>query len=297
MRSGFGLIEVLIAMVISSFIMLGLVQSYRNALRLRAGSQNLLVINRRIALFFNQIERDITSGVIYEKPEAYPPQVKKRQPQPPAPPQKEKEEAPVPSITMEVEDEGFVHRAKRWKMMKTFSVLCTNPLQVFGKELMRLIRVQYALLPEKDTPQASYRIVRRQTSELKNTELKQPKDGPETVSEHTVIERVKAFGISAAYYEKKEKEEGGQNSTEKEELKTTFVWGEKQMKESRTPLPEYLSLHIELWDDAFAKTSVFECLVPFVVRALSTKPQKQEGEQGTHPQAPRQPLQARQGVR
>ena len=71
MRRGFSIIELMIAIGLASFIMLGMMQGYRNAIRLQRNAQNLLVLNRRIALLFNQIERDITTAAAYSKPVEY----------------------------------------------------------------------------------------------------------------------------------------------------------------------------------------------------------------------------------
>ena len=71
LRKGFSLVELLIALALSSVIMLGLVQANRNAARLLQEAQSLLVVNRQVALLYNQLERDITGCTPYAKPVAY----------------------------------------------------------------------------------------------------------------------------------------------------------------------------------------------------------------------------------
>ena len=133
-RRGFSLIELMIAIGLSSFIMLGMIQGYRNAIRLQRNAQNLLTINRRIALLFNQIERDITTAAVYRKPTAYQPADPKRgqaestTPEKQQVKQKEKSDKrseqnnrPVPCISMEIFDDAmYKHRGKNGKQLKSF---------------------------------------------------------------------------------------------------------------------------------------------------------------------------------
>lgn len=309
LRPGFGMIELLIALALSSFIMLGMTQGYRNAVKLQRNAHELLVINRRIALLFNQIERDFTTGVAHRKPVAYAPAEKQKkgesandaeQKNTESAPAKEKSESrknekkepPVPSIEMVVHDDAaYRHRGKKWHTTKSVSLICTTPLELFGKQHERLVRVGYELVPDKKRSVAGkecYQLVRRQTNELKNSSFKvRENDKKQMLNSHVVAQDIKRFSIAATYVPKApEKKEGEpKESTEKQEPIKTFTWGQKEHKKSSTALPEFVSLHIELWNEDLEKTYSFECMIPCFVRDAvegekkEEKKEQQEGEQ------------------
>ena len=63
-KKAFSLLELLIALSLSSFIMMGLLQSYRSLVRYLDRSRELIGVNRRICLLFNQMERDFMTAFI-----------------------------------------------------------------------------------------------------------------------------------------------------------------------------------------------------------------------------------------
>lgn len=308
MRAGFGMIELLIALALSSFIMLGMTQGYRNAVKLQRNAHELLVVNRRIALLFNQIERDFTTGVAHRKPVPYAPAEKQKKGEDGQKPEQteetkkpaqeksgrhkdEKKEPPVPSIKMAVHDDAaYRHRGKKWQTTKSVSLICTTPLELFGKQHERLVRVGYELVPDKKRSVAGkecYQLVRRQTNELRNSSFKvRESDNKQMLNSHVVAQDIKRFSIGATYVPKPpEKKEGGQKeSTEKQEPVKTFTWAEKEQKKSSTALPEFVSLHIELWDENLEKTYSFECMIPCFVRDAIEKEQKEQKEEAVEQQ-------------
>src|SRR5688572_5196778 len=60
----FTLLEVLIALTLSSFILLTLTQSYRGAMRFLQKGQETMSYNRKVCLLFNQLERDLSCAFI-----------------------------------------------------------------------------------------------------------------------------------------------------------------------------------------------------------------------------------------
>lgn len=280
-RRGFSLIELMIGIALSSFIMLGLVQSYRNASSLLANARTLLVMNRRIALLFNQVERDITTGLMYAKPTEYAPEKKKdgKGKGGYTITKKEKEDEYIASFNLEpFEDGGYRHRHKKWQLCKKVGVLTTTPLEVYGQQQERLVRVGYELVYDKaaSTPQKnSYTLVRRQTNALKNAAFKKKDEDDRSIQQHVVAQKVHRFSLQAVYAQKPD-EKAGATSAPSEPVRT-FSWGQKEETEkSATALPDYLNLHIELWDDDYKKTYSFECMLPFYVRDVYVAPKKKD---------------------
>jgi prepilin-type N-terminal cleavage/methylation domain-containing protein len=312
-RKGFSLVELLIALALSSVIMLGLVQANRNAARLLQEAQSLLVVNRQVALLYNQLERDITGCTPYEKPVPYvkerpkkkeetekPTQPEKSEPEKPPEEKTDKKKEKEPFIsccTLEpFEDSAYRVGDKKWQQTKKVSFITTTPLEVYDQGHERTVRVGYELVYDKklSSPQKSVHILYRlQTDEIENVAFKedeQKKTKP--VSKVVVANRVKQFSLEAAYdkrpVQKKEGDQssetpqsavhsssGGQAASEPQEQIKTFTWGEEQEKEkSKTIFPDHFSAHIELWDADLNRSYSFVCTLPVFVKIDAKKDEK-----------------------
>ncbi|MDQ5890970.1 MAG: hypothetical protein QG604_844 [Candidatus Dependentiae bacterium] len=310
-RPAFSLIELMVALALSAVIMLGLVQANRNAARLLREAQSLLVVNRQVALLYNQLERDVTAAMVYQKPVKYAP----------ARPEKKKEggkegeagytveraateeksiddakkkekDKHVPSCTLEAfDDSAYKVGGKKWQQTKKFTFISTTPLEVYEQEHERSVRVGYELVFDKklSTPQKSaYTLYRMQTDELENVLFKEEEDKKtKKISRCVVADHIKQFSLEASY-EKRAPEKSGtagmmapvatRESEEKAEPVKTFTWGEKEEKElSKTVLPELFATHIELWDAELHRSYSFTSTFPIFVKA-DAKPVKKEGE-------------------
>ena len=63
-RTAFTLLELLIAIALASFIMLGMFKLYQGVVRYTQNVRNMMSVNRKVCLLFNQLERDLTSAYI-----------------------------------------------------------------------------------------------------------------------------------------------------------------------------------------------------------------------------------------
>lgn len=281
-RAGFTLLELVIAMALTGFIIIGMMQGYRNALNLLTNARTLLSINRRVALLFNQIERDFTTVFVYEKPvkmakpkatpkadESGQPSLVDKKPEP-AEEKKAGPEEPVYSLVAEVfEDGAYRHEGKKLQMTRLASVVCTSPLEVFGVTTEKRVRVCYELVYDKghSTPQqSSYTLWRKETPELENMLGKERGDeGAAPLRKHIVAERVKALSLEYAYELKRDEKEP--KKTEEVEQQRTFIWGKKEEEDkSATIYPESVTVHLELWDMAIKNFYTFDCMMPLFVR-------------------------------
>jgi len=299
----------MIALALSSVIMLALVQANRNAAHLLHEAQSLLVVNRQVALLYNQLERDITGSTPYEKRVPYKPAKlndKKNENDAPVSPEDKKEaenkavpdssrptaelpgeknkkekEVFVPSCTLEPFEEG-VYRVgdKKWQQTKKLSFITTTPLEVYEQEHERMVRVGYELVYDKkiSTPQKSvYTLYRLQTDELENVTFKedeQKKTLP--VSRYVVANYIKQFSLEASY--DKRPASGAENKSapvateEAQEQVKVFAWGEQEEKEkSKTVLPDQFLAHIEVWDGAINRSYSFTCVLPIFVKTEAKK--------------------------
>ncbi|MDQ5940319.1 MAG: hypothetical protein QG632_45 [Candidatus Dependentiae bacterium] len=267
----FSLIELLIALALSAVIMIGMVQGNRNAAYLLREAQALLIVNRQVALLYNQLERDVTAAIVYQKPIPYPPakaRPKKKegekQEEKTAPPQPPEEQAStgaekgkveknkfVSSCVLEAFDEGvYKVGTKKWQQTKRLSFITTTPLEVYEQEHERSVRVGYELVYDKtmSTPQKSvYTLYRLQTDELENVAFKEDESKKvKSVLRYVVADHIKQFSLEALYDLRppQAKDSSGKSAaveapiaeplTEEGSRPTqlrTFTWGEKEETE------------------------------------------------------------------
>ncbi len=313
MRRGFSLLELMIAIALSSIIMLALVQANRNAARLLREAQYLLVVNRQVGLLYNQLERDITCCVPYAAPVAYrppkpvhktadehghspaeasPPVAEKKDEQPdnkdgvPTPRGEQKKEVFIPSCVLEPFEEGAYRVGdKKWQQTKKISFITTTPLEVYEQEHERMVRVGYELVYDKklSLPQKSvYTLYRLQTDELANVTFKEDENKKTSPISRTVVAQyIKQFSLEAAYekrpVESKDSPMIGADDQEVVEPVKVFVWGEEEEKhKSKTMVPDQFSVHIELWDAPLNRSYSFSCVLPVFVKVEAKKEPKKD---------------------
>jgi len=275
-RPAFSLIELMLALALSSFIMLGMVQGYRNVLTLLRNAKNLLSVNRRVALLFNQIERDFTTAIAYSIPRKMP--VRQRETNGKQETflrsgRNEKSNANGSTTPLSLkgeiyEDHSYRVKHKKWQLLRSVSLLSTNPLEVYGNMQQRLVRVVYELKLDKgnSTPQhESYLLIRKESVQPDNVSLQTKDDEAQGIKEYIVADRVRLFSIEYVYKVRPKK--GEDDKVGEDVIQKTFIWAEKEeRKASSTILPEYVTLHIELWADEQERSYAFECLIPLLVR-------------------------------
>ena len=157
--------ELLIAMSISGFIILGMTQGSRNIQKILVNTRIKLQMNKSVCLAFNQIERDFNTAFIpflykeetapgekkpgEKKTESKKPLVKKK----PGEKSGEKKAVSLFFIGEIYDDRGRKIEGeeydKKYELFKSASFVNTNPLQVWGQKKSRLVRVGYELLRNK----------------------------------------------------------------------------------------------------------------------------------------------------
>jgi|GEM_PF-2279048 len=300
-RHGFSLVELLVALALSSIIMLGLVHANRNAARLLHEAEYLLVVNRGVSVLLTQLEHDVSATIPYQKPVSYAPMQAKpkegeqktettQETPPPKPDEKKKEDQFVPSVMLEpFEDATFRALDRKWQQTKRFSMVTTTVLEVYDEPMERVVRVCYELVLEKklSSPDRSvytlYRVQTPATANIKGESKKDedPKKAP-PLQRYVVAERVKHFSLEAAYAkrppQKDQKQAAGSTAdASPEEPAKTFVWGEKEEKEkSKYMAPEQYALYLEVWDTPLKRSYSFTTVLPVFARIEAAPPAKPE---------------------
>lgn len=271
---GFTLIEFMISLAISSFIMVALLQSYRNSLSIMHTAGSLLSINRKAALLFNQLERDITTMIevsprisikknnekqdegqreVSEKKRAY----------------SEGNGREKTSLGLQAEiyeDERRTIAGKKWEKTKSISFITTTALGGIEQIVSSPVRVQYLLekVPSPNKKHEIYVLRRKQTSELENTTLAVKEDATEAIQNVIVADNIVHFSLQFFYEKTPEKGE----KENKKERKKSWKWGKEQEKESVTHLPERIGVLVVFYDPAKRKEYLFECLIPIYAKSL-----------------------------
>ena len=273
-KKAFTLIEVLIALFISSFIMLGMMQLYRNVQRFLEKTSITMKFNREVYLLFSQMEKDFTTALI---------------------PILAKEEGKDPS-KKEKEQHYFIGdvfagqykrvKSKRFKLFKGVNFINTNSLFVHDEKVVRLVRVAYALQKNKELSRSDrdvYDLYRKETADLSNDQFKEAgtiskKDKEQPVKIYLIAKNLKHFSIECQGFEKESDDKKKTTNKKEKKMISTFTWG--QNKETKNILPKKVVINISFWDDKFVSDYSFDnvILLPVVPFKEKKEEKKQVGE-------------------
>jgi prepilin-type N-terminal cleavage/methylation domain-containing protein len=288
-KQAFTLLEVLISLAISSFIIVGMFRIYMNSVSYVDKARDQMLFNRKVYLFFDQFEKDLSSAFdafLYgeEKVESKEDDKKEKDPKK-QPPKKEKAETKIKHINSFITNiyEGETKKIKdsKWELFKSVNFITTNPLQIYGQKRVRLVRVMYELVKDKSKStqeNPSYILIRKETEDLSNEKLTEPED----VKEHSVRKQVVADNIKGLYLkymsikdiDKKQTTSLSPEKAEKE-LVTAFVWDKKgDKKDGSQALPAFILLKIIFWNENLSYEYSFDNVIQ--IFSISTPPEEEK---------------------
>jgi hypothetical protein len=161
---------------------------------------------------------------------------------------------------------------KKLQPFGSISFVTTNSLQVFGEKRVRYVRVRYELEKEEDAAQKSYCLIRKETTEIKNHQMKETGFAFEKVKaiqirKHTIANGIKFFSVEYVSEEadKKKNEQKSQKKGEKKEPKKevrSWTWGDKEF--SQGFVPRYVEVHVEFWNSDFKDSYALDGLFPIL---------------------------------
>jgi len=291
----FTILELLIAISLSSFVILGMLQGYRNISNYIERTRRLMVVNRKVCLLFNQLERDLSAAFIpflqkevkskQEKADVGAQALKEK------PAEKEKEEKKHYFVGQIREGEEAKVGGRRREFFKNLNFITTNALRVYGQKRIRLVRVMYDLVKDKAKSKGgkdSYNLFRKETSDLKNFRFKEEesaleKDKKTKIKTHLIAENVKELFVEYIAPQTEKEEEKEVVAKEEKKKVRRFVWGDKE--DTKDVVPEQVEAMITFWDDRLEREYSFECLMPiFSYPTEKEEEEKKEGEKT--PEAP-----------
>lgn len=296
----FTLLELVLAISVSSIIITGMMQSVRNVQQILSRSRNLLHANKAACLFFNQIERDLNTAFIPESKvssEENTQNKNKKKPTKKASQNKKKGSSSTgASSSKEViffiadadeEDQikSPLSGTKKYRPFKKLSFVCTNPLQIWGQSRERIVRVGYELIENKEASkerkEPSYDLYRKETTDIENSEFNLEKASPSTrenpkkkqlpIRKHLVAENIKSMSIEyhMPYTEEKKLRRRLSDSEEVEtKLFESFSWGIEEKSEktpsSKNVVPQRATIRISFWEEATNGEKTYFCSIPIL---------------------------------
>jgi len=278
----------LIAMVLSSFIILGIMQLYQGVARYLSNSRDTMALTRTVCLLFNQMERDLSTAYIpflmreekgikdadtkkddtaQQEPTAHKtPEDQKKEDE------RYKEQRKKFFIGTIDEQAEFTKIGKRkGEQLKVLSFICSNPLHIHGEKRIRLVRVVYEVVFDKQRStrdEKVYKLVRKETNTLNNIFAKVDEYSPEqkrTIRSYDVADNIK--GIFIEYVSKKEKEKESAPGKKKEYIEvSSFTWGDKEERQGK--VPQKVLVWLDIWNEK--KTRSYRYHVVFPVLSYPT---------------------------
>ncbi len=319
-KTAFTLVEVLIALAISSFIVFGMIQLYRNLVGFLDHSRDKMILNRKSCLLIDQIQKDISSSFVSKFQE----EVAKKQPGKPA------EKVSTQEVAVQNKDkkkdqkyfvgdvyDGEYRRidGKKWDLFKSINFICTNPLQVYGERKPRLVRIKYELLKDKQRSlrdKTSYNLIRKETYDLDNFDFKDPEElkakeqkdiKKDIIRTFTIAEDIKEFYFEYVSVKPQEEKTSRDSRNREEEEIRSFVWDldfikknfsqkkdeKKDDEQTDYIVPQKIDFMIVFWDEQLVRESSFRGAIPIFsyptlkeeVQAPKTEQQPKEPEPKT----------------
>jgi prepilin-type N-terminal cleavage/methylation domain-containing protein len=300
-QSAFTLLEMLLAMTLSSVVIVSLLTVHRSMVTNLERAQDLMSIDHKVGLLFNQMERDFATAYIpflaLEEKHKKTASPGKQQPEQPRGDETQKKAAEqrktffVGKVNEQVGISKF--DGKKAELLSYVSFICTNPLQIIDEKRQRLVRVIYELIVDKtkSSPGAVvYQLVRRETTDLLNVRVR-ANELEEPAKNKIIRSYVVADGIKSLFIEySAPKEQKGNKHIEEGEEFSSFRWGERD--DTKAVVPQKVSVWIDLWDAQKRKSFRFHALFPVFSYPTSDplkKSQPAQQQKSSPQQAPSQP--------
>lgn len=276
MKSGFVLIEILVASVIAGIISVMLFAAFNQINKSTYIIDEYVDTASKAAVFHHQFEKDLT-GFFMPVASEKPPEEKKQAPATPQPgaqaqaqPELEKKE-PVKQVTK------VFYGAAKDKRFDSLTFITCNPLQVYwsanaGKAKPRIARVMYRLEQDKQNKN-SFNLMRQEGQDLYIENYKP--GGTKTIREYQMIDGIKSFAVE--YWAVEQKKEEEKKPDAKKEYKKTTQWqpedkekaaqkkeDKKEDKKEPKKFPDMLHITLSLWDALKQRSVEYEFLIPLI---------------------------------
>lgn len=250
-NKGFTLLEVLISLVISSFIMFGMMQMYRNLQNFINKNYSSSRITRQVYQLFSLLDKDLSSSFI--------PLINDKN-------DKNQNKNKINTGKAErsfflgeiIEGEERKKQGKKLKLFKNVKFITTNSFKVYNEKTVDYVLVGYFLEKNKllsSRDRTVYNLYRKETTNIsnykfQNSDIKSKNEKIDAVKIFLLAENIKHFSIEYYLFDTK-----GKNKNDKNRLFHSFDWGNKE--ETKNILPNQFKIDISFWDDKFLSEDDF----------------------------------------
>lgn len=248
MRTGFTLIEILIAVVIASLISLTLFQFfYQSQLSVRR-VESLLMYTENIPLVYHQLEKDISCAFVPQQALAVADQTSTSTAAPvPTTSQQGKQQPPPKEEDKKKLEDVFV--AKQEKEITSFmTFIATNPLLGYEEQAPRVIRIVYRL-EEIPGERRQYKLLRQEVADLSFEHLE--KEKKESIM---LMDTITAWKCSFIVEKKSDAEK---DEKSKKEYETFATWDTKLSKKLKRVVPDFIEIKGAYWDTQRSREQTF----------------------------------------
>lgn len=295
MKSGFMLIELLVATAIASMLSLALFVAWNQVNRGVISADNRISFFDRMILMRKQFEQDFTGMCVpvsrpYLKEQAA---EKEATPGPAQPVSKEesKKEKPKPV-------ERVFYATNHEDMFASLTCLTDNPLQVYwsdrtGAPRPRIARIRYSLSQDPKTEKRpTYTLYRQEAYTLDNDVFQ--KDSEKSARAYALVTGIKELKLTYWQEIEVEKDVKTGETTKKEkakEVKKLTAWDlEKEQPPKGSfirPLPIRIQVHLVLWDMQKKKSQSFTYFIniPITIDNPADKKKTEAPAQSAAPQS------------
>lgn len=261
MKQGFSLIELLLALLISSFIITGLFTVIYQVRRMQTNVNTITGASERAAIMLNQLERDLMGAFVPTHIE--PLKQTKKQPG-----------STAQDVTPPLKKIFFgITRDNR---LDTLSFITCNPLQVYTKAKdakikPRIVRIVYRVLPDPDNKK-SYVLMRQEGTELDYDRY--TRDAQGALRAYRVVDGIATIRVMYFIPDPK-----GKMESENPVITYRKVSGwqdtDKEGKNVRG-LPHYVEFSFTLWDSVYERQMPFTMTIPILGDTGQTSEQSEE---------------------
>lgn len=285
---GFVLIEVVISVLIASFLSTGLLTTIFQISRVQQTVNTVTYNNNRIAILQNQMERDVMGAFI-------PAQIDMIQ----TSTLKQEQKKPLEKI--------FYGTSKgNGGRLDVLTCITSNPLEIFygvknSKLKPRVARVVYRLVPD-ERRKNSYVLMRQEgTADL--VFEKYTLDSTGELRPFAMIDGIQNLTITYITIEQSQAQDTKKikrvykksTAWQSEQKKDGIPEQEKKQQVTKEPvrLPNYLEVGVSLWNSTFDDTRTFQLIIPIAYKASEfEQPPPKPKEQQTGKAATQEPQKA-----
>lgn len=272
-KKGFTLLEVLISLLVSSFIMFGMMQMYHNLQNFVNKNYLSSKITKQVYQLFSLLDKDLSTSFF--------PNINNKNKSENKPGKKinNKTKERVFFLGEIIKGEETKKDGKKLELFKNVRFVTTNSFKVYNEKTVHYVLVGYFLEKNKELSsrdKAVYNLYRKETTDLsnyefQNSDVNSKNEKKEIVKTFLLAENIKHFSIEYHLFDTELK-----NKNDKNKLVTSFEWGNKD--ETQNILPNQFRIDISFWDDKFLSEENFGLNINSYSKKYNKNKSKKEAE-------------------